>query len=120
MSKHHGLYKFVTCDTNEIIYIGKTNNNLKSRVADHIRGKGIDEKGYDKKTGKMLVCVNKAWFRPTDVVNLLGDPTKAKRELGWNPQKTSYEELCKIMAEHDLELANRELALKNAKYIGDL
>lgn len=42
MSKHHGLYKFVTCDTNEIIYIGKTNNNLKSRVADHIRGKGID------------------------------------------------------------------------------
>jgi predicted GIY-YIG superfamily endonuclease len=44
MSKHHGLYKFVTCDTNEIIYIGKSNNNLKSRVADHIRGKGIDEK----------------------------------------------------------------------------
>lgn len=44
MSKHHGLYKFVTCDTNEIIYIGKTNNNLNSRVADHIRGKGIDEK----------------------------------------------------------------------------
>ena len=44
MSKHHGLYKFVTCDTNEIIYIGKTNNNLKSRVKDHIRGKGVDEK----------------------------------------------------------------------------
>ena len=44
MSKHHGLYKFVTCDTNEIIYIGKTNNNLKCRVAAHIRGKGIDEK----------------------------------------------------------------------------
>lgn len=44
MSKHHGLYKFVTCDTNETIYIGKSNNNLKSRVADHIRGKGIDEK----------------------------------------------------------------------------
>ena len=44
MSKHHGLYKFVTCDTNEIIYIGKTNNNLKCRVADHIRGQGIDEK----------------------------------------------------------------------------
>ena len=44
MSKHHGLYKFVTCDTNEIIYIGKTNNNFKSRIADHIRGKGIDEK----------------------------------------------------------------------------
>lgn len=44
MSKHHGLYKFVTCDTDEIIYIGKTNNNLKRRIADHIRGNGIDEK----------------------------------------------------------------------------
>lgn len=44
MNKHHGIYKFVRCDTNEIIYIGKTNNNLKSRVEDHLRGKGIDEK----------------------------------------------------------------------------
>ncbi len=76
------------------------------------KGSGIDEKGYDKKTGKMLVCVNKAWFRPTDVVNLLGNPTKAKTELGWNPQKTSYEELCRIMAEHDRELAKKELLSK--------
>ena len=75
-------------------------------------GKGLDEKGYDAKTGKMLVCVNPAWFRPTDVVNLWGDPTKAKTKLGWNPQKTSYEELCRIMAEHDLELAKKELASK--------
>ena len=71
-------------------------------------GKGLDEKGYDRETGKMLVCVNPAWFRPTDVDNLLGDPTKARTVLGWNPQKTSYEELVRIMAEHDRQLARRE------------
>lgn len=71
-------------------------------------GTGIDEKGYDAKTGKMLVCVNPQWFRPTDVDNLWGDPTKAKTVLGWNPQKTSYEELVRIMAEHDRELAKKE------------
>ena len=71
-------------------------------------GVGVDEKGYDKKTGKMLVCVNPKWFRPTDVDNLWGDPTKAKTLLGWNPQKTSYEELVRIMSEHDYALAKRE------------
>ena len=75
-------------------------------------GEGIDEKGYDAETGKMLVCVNPQWFRPTDVDNLWGDPTKAKTVLGWNPQKTSYAELVRIMAEHDRELAKREKALK--------
>ena len=70
------------------------------------------EKGYDAATGKMLVCVNPQWFRPTDVDNLWGDPTKAKTVLGWNPQKTSYEELVKIMAKHDRELAKREKAMK--------
>ena len=75
------------------------------------KGEGIDEKGYDKATGKMLVCVNPQWFRPTDVVNLWGDPTKAKTKLGWNPQKTSYEELCRIMAEHDLKLAKKEAGI---------
>lgn len=68
-------------------------------------GNGLDEKGYDIETGKMLVCVNPQWFRPTDVDNLLGDPTKARTILGWNPQKTSYEELVKIMAQHDRKLA---------------
>lgn len=68
------------------------------------KGQGLDEKGYDKKTGKMLVCVNKEWYRPTDVVNLWGDPTKARTKLGWNPQKTSYEELCRLMVESDLRL----------------
>lgn len=76
------------------------------------KGEGMDEKGYDKKTGKMLVCVNPQWFRPTDVVNLWGDPTKARTVLGWNPQKTSYEELCKIMTEHDLDLAKREAGIE--------
>ncbi len=73
------------------------------------KGHGIDEKGYDKKTGRMLVCVNPKWFRPADVVNLLGDPRKAKTKFGWNPQKTSYKQLCTIMAEHDLNLAKKEL-----------
>lgn len=75
-------------------------------------GSGLEEKGYDTETGKMLVCVNPKWFRPTDVVNLLGDPEKAKRELGWNPQKTSYEDLVHIMAIHDRELAKREIQIK--------
>ena len=72
------------------------------------RGSGVQEKGYDKKTGKMLVCVNPEWFRPTDVDNLLGDPAKAKRVLGWNPQATSYEELIEIMVKHDLKQAETE------------
>ena len=71
-------------------------------------GKGIEEKGYDAKTGKMLVCVNPKFFRPTDVVNLLGNPNKAKTVLGWNPQKTSYEELIHIMATNDREIAKKE------------
>ena len=77
-------------------------------------GEGIDEKGYDADTGKLLVCVNPQWFRPTDVDNLWGDPTKAKTVLGWNPQKTSYEELVRIMAVHDRQLAMREKAMKEA------
>lgn len=77
-------------------------------------GTGIDEKGYDAATGKMLVCVNKQWFRPTDVDNLWGDPTKAKTVLGWNPQKTSYEQLVEIMARHDRKLAKREKAIREA------
>ena len=73
-------------------------------------GTGADEKGYDAQTGKMLVCVNAEWLRPTDVDNLWGDPTKAKTVLGWNPQKTSYKDLVRIMAEHDRELAGKEAA----------
>ena len=78
-------------------------------------GAGLEEKGYDAQTGKMLVCVNPQWFRPTDVDNLWGDPTKARTVLGWNPQKTSYEELVKIMAEHDRDLAKQEAKVKCAQ-----
>lgn len=74
-------------------------------------GNGLEEKGFDEKTGKMLVSVNKEWFRPTDVDNLLGDPTKARTVLGWDPQKTSYEQLISIMTNHDLKLAEREANL---------
>lgn len=76
------------------------------------KGTGMEEKGFDKVTGKMLVCVNPEWFRPTDVDNLWGDPKKARTLLGWNPQKTSYEELIRIMAEHDRILARQEAAAK--------
>lgn len=66
-------------------------------------GEGIKEKGYDKTTGQILVEVSEKFYRPTDVVNLWGDPTKAKTKLGWNPQKTSFEELVKLMIKHDME-----------------
>jgi len=72
------------------------------------KGEGVNERGYDKATGKVVVKVNEKFYRPTDVVNLLGDPTKAKTKLKWNPQKTSYEELCKLMAEEDLKRAKIE------------
>ena len=70
-------------------------------------GKGIDEKGIcvkgpEKLIGKTLVAVSEDFYRPTDVVNLWGDPTKAKAKLGWNPAKTSFEQLVKLMVEHDI------------------
>ena len=71
-------------------------------------GSGVEEKGIDQATGKVLVEVSPEFYRPTDVVNLLGNPAKAKQELGWNPVKTSYEKLVQIMAEHDLALAGSE------------
>ncbi len=78
------------------------------------KGTGVDEKGYDKATGKVVIEVSPDFYRPTDVVNLWGDPTKAKTELGWNPQKTSYEQLVEIMARHDRRLARRERAMREA------
>ncbi len=65
------------------------------------QGEGMDEKGIDKATGKVIVEVSPEFYRPTDVVNLWGDPTKAKTELGWNPTKTSFEDLVRIMVEYD-------------------
>lgn len=68
------------------------------------KGSGIDEKGIDKTTGKILVEVDSKYFRPAEVDQLLGDPSKAKNKLGWNPQKTSFEELVKLMTDADLAL----------------
>ena len=67
------------------------------------RGEGLEEKGIDKATGRVLIEVSEDFYRPTDVVNLWGDPTKARKELGWNPMKTSFEELVSIMMKHDME-----------------
>lgn len=66
-------------------------------------GEGADEKGIDKATGRVLVEVSPDFYRPTDVVNLWGDPTKAKAELGWNPNSTSFEELVRIMVDSDMK-----------------
>ena len=67
------------------------------------RGEGLEEKGIDKATGRVLIEVSEDFYRPTDVVNLWGDPTKARKELGWNPMKTLFEELVSIMMKHDME-----------------
>ncbi len=73
-------------------------------------GQGLEEKGIDKGSGRILVEVRSEFYRPTDVVNLLGDPGKAKNELGWNPVKTSFENLVQLMVKHDMELVAREQA----------
>jgi GDPmannose 4,6-dehydratase len=72
-------------------------------IALHWEGEGIDEKGIDVATDRVVVEVDPKYFRPAEVEQLLGDPTKARRELGWNPQKTSFEDLVKIMVQHDLQ-----------------
>ncbi len=85
-------------------------------------GEGENEVGIDKATGRTLVEVSKDFYRPTDVVNLWGDPTKAKEKLGWNPSKTSFEELVRTMVEHDmkqvaLERANDHIRMNLAEYL---
>ncbi len=79
------------------------------------KGEGADEKGYDKATGKVRVEVSKDFYRPTDVVNLWGDPTKAKNELGWNPAKTTFEQLVKLMVESDMKKVAAEDAANYVK-----
>ena len=86
------------------------------------KGEGLNEKGYDKKTGKVLVEVSEDFYRPTDVVNLWGDPTKAKNELGWNPSKTTFEQLVKLMVDADMakvavERASEKVKLNLAEYL---
>lgn len=65
-------------------------------------GKGVNEKGIDIATGKVVVAVSDDFYRPTDVVNLWGDPTKAKTQLGWNPMTTTFEQLVELMVKHDM------------------
>lgn len=85
-------------------------------------GEGADEKGIDKATGKVLIEVSPDFYRPTDVVNLWGDPSKARKELGWNPQKTTFEELVKIMVDADMakvavEKASEHIRTNLAEYL---
>lgn len=85
-------------------------------------GEGVDEKGIDEATGRVLVEVSPDFYRPTDVVNLWGDPTKAKAKLGWNPSKTSFEQLVKIMTDADMakvavERAGESVRTNLAEYL---
>lgn len=85
-------------------------------------GEGANEKGIDKATGKVLVEVSPDFYRPTDVVNLWGDPTRARAELGWNPTKTTFEELVKLMVEADMakvavERASEQVRTNLAEYL---
>ena len=76
------------------------------------QGEGVEEKGIEKGTGRVLVEVDPKYFRPAEVEQLLGDPTKARTLLGWNPQKTSFRELVRIMVEHDMKKV-RKLYLRS-------
>lgn len=78
-------------------------------------GEGENEKGIDKKTGKVLVEVSPDFYRPTDVVNLWGDPSKAERVLGWNPRSTTFEELVSLMVKSDMEKVAMEKAGESVK-----
>lgn len=71
------------------------------------KGEGVSENGIDKATGKVLVEVDPKYFRPAEVEQLLGDPTKAKKQLGWNPHKTSFEQLVKLMVDHDMRFVKK-------------
>ena len=79
------------------------------------QGEGLDEKGIDKATGKVLIEVSPDFYRPTDVVNLWGDPTKAKAKLGWNPAKTSFEELVRLMVDSDMAKVASEGAAEKVR-----
>lgn len=79
------------------------------------KGKGIDEKGYDKATGKVVVEVDPRYFRPCEVEQLLGNPEKAKKNMGWSTE-VSVKELCKMMVESDIEIAKRDLHIKDGGF----
>ncbi len=78
-------------------------------------GEGSEEKGIDRATGRVIVEVSPDFYRPTDVINLLGDPSKARRELGWNPSKTPFEQLVRIMVDADMAKVAMERAGESVK-----
>lgn len=109
MLQHHTPEDFVIATGEQHTVRDFTEKVFKANGIDiRFEGNGMDEKGYDIKTGQIVVSINPEWFRPTDVDNLWGDPTKAKTVLGWNPQQTSYEQLIDIMSKHDRKIAKEE------------
>ena len=77
-------------------------------------GKGVQEKGIDEKTGNTLIEIDQKYYRPTEVDSLLGDPTKAIKQLGWDPKETSFEKLVEIMIKHDIKLVENEIRIKQS------
>ncbi len=109
MLQHHQPEDFVIA-TGEMHTVREfvTKAFLEAGIVVEWHGEGVNEKGLDKSTGKILVEVDPKYFRPTEVDLLLGDPTKARTILGWNPTKTSFDQLIKIMVKSDLKHVERE------------
>jgi GDPmannose 4,6-dehydratase len=79
------------------------------------QGEGVEEQGYDKHTGKCIVAIDPRYFRPTEVETLLGDPTKAKEKLGWQP-RTPFAQLVEEMVMEDLKLAKQDALCRKAGF----
>lgn len=113
--QHHTPEDFViaTGETRTVReFVTQAFKNLNIRIK--WQGNGLEEKGIDEKTGKIMIDINPKYFRPAEVDLLLGDPTKAKETLGWNPRRTSFEDLVKLMVEHDMKLVKEQGKLRRA------
>ena len=77
-------------------------------------GEGVKEKGVDEKTGDTIIEIDPRYYRPTEVDSLLGDPTKAVKDLGWDPNETSFKKLVEIMVMHDIKLVENEIRIKQS------
>jgi GDPmannose 4,6-dehydratase len=113
MLQHHQPEDFVIA-TGETHTVREfvTKAFLEAGIVVEWQGEGVNEKGVDKSTGKILVEVDPKYFRPTEVDLLLGDPAKARTILGWNPTKTSFDQLIKIMVNSDLKHVERETRIR--------
>ena len=78
------------------------------------QGKGINEKGTNKKTGKVIIEIDSKYYRPSEVQTLLGDASKAKNLLGWNPNGTSFDTLIEKMVKNDIRLINKEISIRKS------